>query len=300
MAPLTGTTRTDRVLPAVGWICAVGLLVSVVTAICLLVANSSTIPMVATLFAMVVFVGVPEVIFRLHVAASSDLTNAEKRDWERHLIWGLDGFIVPFFYLIRSDRSLRKWHRVNRRIIAWLVFALVGGYACSSEWGALQINRAADLYKKGRYAEALAVYDGSVRANPSFGWAHLGRANCLDAMGRTADAVAAYREAVRLMPAESEAQYWLGATLYKDGQAAEALEPLRESIRLRPSDWRAHVTLGMALSVSGMHTEALIAFRDGRSRCGECALWAEAEERFRISNKAAGEPTKVPPGAHSQ
>jgi hypothetical protein len=53
-----------------------------------------------------VFIALPYVVARLHLAGTKELREADKQAWERQMGWGASGFLVSPFYLIRRDRRL--------------------------------------------------------------------------------------------------------------------------------------------------------------------------------------------------
>jgi hypothetical protein len=54
------------------------------------------------------FFFLPAGVMALHLAASDDLTEAEKTRWDKVGRWGISGFFVAFFYLMRKDRRLPR------------------------------------------------------------------------------------------------------------------------------------------------------------------------------------------------
>ena len=53
---------------------------------------------------------IPYAVMRLHLEYAKDITSRDRDAWEGSLSWGLAGFLVAPFYLMRRDR-----HLVSRR-----------------------------------------------------------------------------------------------------------------------------------------------------------------------------------------
>ena len=103
----TEPTQLDGALRALGVGCAVAAGASVIGALLGLVLESQKL-IKWSLAALLASMIIPYVAMRCHLATTDSITQGEKRTWRYAAGWGGFGFIASFFYLIRSDRSLRR------------------------------------------------------------------------------------------------------------------------------------------------------------------------------------------------
>lgn len=106
-----------------------------------------------------------------------------------------------------------------------------------------QTNYGNALRLLGRTGDAIAAYERSLAASPTFDAAsNLGRA-LLDA-GRTDDAIARFEAALKLAPDRPDAHANLGLALARAGRSAEALPHFLAALNLRPDDAPTWSNLG--------------------------------------------------------
>jgi choline-sulfatase len=154
------------------------------------------------------------------------------------------------------------------------------------------------LYGLGRYAEAVAAFEGALALEGSYGPAYLDLAETEIALGKGEDAVSVLRRGQKALPRsaalhEREGEYWAaihqpreavdafeevvtrvpGDALarvrlgeqYRDlGEVDEAVEALREAVRLAPDEASYWNSLGMVLGGNDRMKEAEEAFRKAR------------------------------------
>ncbi|CAN0921742.1 TPR repeat-containing thioredoxin TTL1 [Linum grandiflorum] len=90
-----------------------------------------------------------------------------------------------------------------------------------------EVKRAAnDMYKKGHFSEALALYEKAIALSPANAAYRSNRAAALMSLGRVAEAVRECEEAVRLDPNYSRAHQRLGSLLIRLGQVESARKHL--------------------------------------------------------------------------
>uniref|UniRef100_A0A1D1XG15 Inactive TPR repeat-containing thioredoxin TTL3 n=1 Tax=Anthurium amnicola TaxID=1678845 RepID=A0A1D1XG15_9ARAE len=82
-------------------------------------------------------------------------------------------------------------------------------------------------YKKGRFAEALALYDRAILMNPEAASYWSNKAAALTGLGRLLEAVSMCREAVRIEPGYCRAHHRLGKLYFRLGEAEKALHHYR-------------------------------------------------------------------------
>ena len=111
--------------------------------------------------------------------------------------------------------------------------------------------------KKQQYAEAVVLYEGSLRSDPNRADRRGKFAELLTRMGQTEGAVVQYREMLRLSPSDADTYNKLGIALASQGKLEEAITNLQEAVQLGPGLAYAHCNLGNALSVQHKYAEAL-------------------------------------------
>jgi len=102
----------------------------------------------------------------------------------------------------------------------------------------------ANLYvREGRPADAIALYERLLEANPDCEAAHCNLGNLLSAMDDER-AIAHYRRALALNPQRAETHNNLGVALARRGEFSEAEEHYLAALRLQPNYAEAHSNLG--------------------------------------------------------
>ena len=114
----------------------------------------------------------------------------------------------------------------------------------------------------GRYDEAIAHFEATVRLDPGAAFAHFNLGTALALAGRREAAIDRYLEAVRLDPDYAVAHNHLGKMLEDLGRADDALYHYREAVRAAPTLAAAHNNLGLALMQRGDLDEAIRRFQD--------------------------------------
>lgn len=109
----------------------------------------------------------------------------------------------------------------------------------------------------GRAADAIAEWQGVVRARPGFAEAHYNLGGALAAEGRRSEAAAAFQRAIEARADYAEAHNNLGVLLSSEGRLEAAEESYRRAIELRPEYAFAHHNLGSALLARGEVEEAI-------------------------------------------
>ena len=117
------------------------------------------------------------------------------------------------------------------------------------------------LREQGRPAEALAILEDGVAANPSTGQLLFELGNALLQEERFADARERLLLAVRLDPRDFRAHSALGYARLKLGDVDGAVESLTNALDVNPAYPLAHFHLGNALLATGRRVEAIAHYR---------------------------------------
>jgi len=112
------------------------------------------------------------------------------------------------------------------------------------------VDKGIQLLEQEKYADAVAVFQKVVSADPKnlAGHFHLGLAHSL--LNQDADAIAAYRKVLELDPKVYEAQLNLGILLLRGHQAAEAAKLLEAAHQNKPNQPKALLYLAEAQRAS--------------------------------------------------
>lgn len=120
-----------------------------------------------------------------------------------------------------------------------------------------QYDVAADLVKKGKYAEALPEWRHALEMSPEDARALNNYGQTLSRLGKREDAIAAYTQSIAARPVYPEAQNNLGVTLDEAGRGAEAIVHLRLAVEQNPGYAEAYSNLGRALAGQHKFAEAV-------------------------------------------
>ena len=117
-------------------------------------------------------------------------------------------------------------------------------------------DQARALILTGKSAEAAALLEPHLRANPGDGDAWFYQGHVFFAQKRFADAVESFRTALRLRPDHPDVYSDLGAALSQDQRPGEAEALLREALRRSPESAPPALTLAHVCSTQGRYAEA--------------------------------------------
>lgn len=138
---------------------------------------------------------------------------------------------------------------------------LIDGMARLTTGERVHLLRGRRAFAAGRWAEAIAEFEGAVAANPESipGWINLGTA--LATSGEIEPAIQSYRHAIELGPGNSTARFNLGQLLARLSRLEEAREELRGAASYAPTDAAIHYELAEVLSRMERFDEALLHYR---------------------------------------
>jgi tetratricopeptide (TPR) repeat protein len=118
--------------------------------------------------------------------------------------------------------------------------------------------RAHDLYARGEYGEALALYNEILAADPNVAFIRFDAGNCQFHLQDFEAALASYLEAVRLNPEFFEAYTNLARTYAKLKRSAEAIPFFENAIRSHPAGGQLYLPLGLLYLDSGEDAKAIL------------------------------------------
>ena len=104
-------------------------------------------------------------------------------------------------------------------------------------------NEAQSLHEKGKFAEAIVLYEKAINALPEFPEAEYQRASALQSLGRNDEAEKGFRRAVELKPDWTLAMTSLGSLLVRRGSFAEAEPILNKTLETEPQNQTALTAL---------------------------------------------------------
>ncbi|HSQ95227.1 MAG TPA: tetratricopeptide repeat protein [Croceibacterium sp.] len=107
------------------------------------------------------------------------------------------------------------------------------------------IALAGELYRRGRYKQAINVCRQIIKHKPTLSDAHNILGVCLNALGNAKEGVASVKRAIKLAPKIASYHANLGEILRTKGDHADALIALLEAVRLDPTNAQAQNNLGI-------------------------------------------------------
>jgi len=125
-----------------------------------------------------------------------------------------------------------------------------------------QYDVAAELAKKGQYAQAIPEWNKALAMSPTDARALNNFGQTLEHAGKTEAAIAEFRKAVAAKPQYPEAQNNLAIALATVGHPTEAIEHYKLAIDANPGYAEAHSNLGRVLAEQGRIPEAIEQYED--------------------------------------
>jgi tetratricopeptide (TPR) repeat protein len=123
-----------------------------------------------------------------------------------------------------------------------------------------RVERAHEMYRCGRWEEALRELQAALRVNPAQGEWHFNMGLTLEALGRYPEAAGAYRRALEHHGAEPELLKHLGAASLRAARPLEALQAFDRAAKLDPGEETSYVYRIDAYRQLGQHDEAEVMF----------------------------------------
>jgi len=215
-----------------------GVLLLVISAVCLALARRRAGPLAAWLCYLLMLAPVSGIVpIGSHVAA-------DRYTYISCLPWAILGG-AALSQLLESKR-LKAPHRT--RLLAW--GAIATGGAVLVICGVLTVRQVRV------WESSYTLWDHAIHVDPASAIAHYGRAIALAGAGRDDEAIADYLEAVRLKPDYSDARNNLGVLLATRGQLDQAEEHFAAAERALPNNAVAQFNLGIIAGKRGNLREA--------------------------------------------
>jgi tetratricopeptide (TPR) repeat protein len=118
-------------------------------------------------------------------------------------------------------------------------------------------RRAVDQQVRGRFEDALPLYDAALRLDPSLPAAHCNRAIVLQSLNRLDEALSGYDRAIELEPHNADAYFNRATVLDRLDRIAEAIQCYDHAIALKPGHIEALTNQGNALRKLDRPAESL-------------------------------------------
>ena len=143
-----------------------------------------------------------------------------------------------------------------------------------NEWmdAETRVERAHDLYEKGRWAEAAAELQAAVAINPYNASWHFNLALTFEALEDYTRACKAYRASLALAPHDVETLNCLGVNLTRLGLYSQALTSFEEISQQDPSYEPAYCNRIVTYSELGQHDKAEVMFYTAQQIKPDCPL----------------------------
>jgi tetratricopeptide (TPR) repeat protein len=155
------------------------------------------------------------------------------------------------------------------------------------------LKQAASLRQAGRFADAVAVMQQAIAANPIDAQAHYGLGLTLARCHREADAVQSFERAVRLKPDFAEAYHALGVALQNLGRVEPAVAMLRRAVELAPRLADAHARLGDLLHAAQDLSASQAAYRRAAAAARSTIFGRICEAKFLVGEQRFAEAGEI-------
>jgi tetratricopeptide (TPR) repeat protein/S1-C subfamily serine protease len=128
--------------------------------------------------------------------------------------------------------------------------------ATEADW----LNYGNQLWRIGRFDQAIAAFEQTIQLNPNSHYAYYGKGLVFGMQGENRQAKDAYQQATKLAPDFYPAWLWLGRILVDLKQYPQALNAYDQAIQLSPKDFVPYVKRGDVLSELKRYSEAISSF----------------------------------------
>jgi tetratricopeptide (TPR) repeat protein len=129
-------------------------------------------------------------------------------------------------------------------------------------WWFSQSNLAVDLFRVGKWEQALAELRDSIRRYPDYAMLKYRFIDMLEIRGESAKVIRELRELIRLSPENSYPRGLLANALFHRGEIRASIAVSREAIRLDPTQAELRNTLGYRLLDLGEIDDSLVEIRE--------------------------------------
>ncbi len=145
--------------------------------------------------------------------------------------------------------------------------------AASKSLAAASLNSSAELYRLGRFDEALTASRAALARDPDLIGAHANAGLALYQLRRYWEAFAAFDRAVTLAPTDVDALHYRGVCLFALGRTEEALVSFERELALNPNRVMAHFDRALCLLVIGRWAEGWAEYEWRKKRDDPLGIW---------------------------
>jgi tetratricopeptide (TPR) repeat protein len=142
---------------------------------------------------------------------------------------------------------------VNEQFFA---FKTPSSNATEADW----LNYGNQLWRGGRYDEAVTAFEQAIQLNPNSHYAYYGKGLAFTYQSEYQQARDAYQQATKLAPNFYPAWRWLGSTFLALKQYPQALNTYDQAIKISPEDFVLYVERGDVLHKLKRYKEAISSY----------------------------------------
>lgn len=123
------------------------------------------------------------------------------------------------------------------------------------------VEKGVDLEQKGRFVEAVAVYQRALRLNPTDAFTHYNLGSALEKQGQLDGAIAAYQKALQLDARYTFAYNNIGFAFEQQGKIDDAIAAYQKAVVFNPHYAFTYTCIGDLLSKQHKFEAATVAYR---------------------------------------
>lgn len=109
-----------------------------------------------------------------------------------------------------------------------------------------ELNKGAELMRKGDYREAIVILKKAIDLNPDFSEAYYNVGISYEQLGKHKDAIEMFKKTIELTPDDANAYYALGYAYYQKRKYKQAIDAFENTVTLKPNNAFAFRKLGSA------------------------------------------------------
>jgi tetratricopeptide (TPR) repeat protein len=121
-------------------------------------------------------------------------------------------------------------------------------------------NRGVNLGNLGRYEEAIASYDQTIKIKPDYHLAWHGKGYCFEKLEQYEKALQSHDQTIKINPDYEEGWYNRGVQLGNLGRYEEAIASYDQTLKIKPDHQHAWYNRGFSLGNLGRYEEAIASY----------------------------------------